>query len=279
MGTSKSYGGPSNGLVPSWVDAPAPGAAPAAPVPGAPVQAPPPGPQTPIQPDNTGAGGFSGARGSFSRFARTGSRSALGSALSNYVRHGTGGAGRASRRMATSRAVGVGLLGIARNVQQFGAAETLRQLNIPVLSGQPATDVFLAILDFVCPPGGALDEAIARQAMLETIGDLADLGVGNFDTMTPDQMNEFFLDFVSRSIEGRVMADLGARGVTLPDDIAAVERAQQQLHDFVTGCTRGALSARLDNIGTLTDQAIEQAVNQIYEAAFDLVAAAGEAEA
>lgn len=278
MGTSKSYGGPSKGLVPSWVDSPAPGAAPAAPAPQAPAPTPPPGTQAPTQPDTTGAGAFSGARGSFSRFAKTGSRSALGSALSNYVRHGTGGAGRASRRMATSRAVGAGILGIARNVQQLGAAETLRRLNIPVLAGQPAADVFLVILDFVCPPGGALDDAIARQAMLETIGDLADLGVGNFDTMTPDQMKEFFLDFVSRSIEGRVMADLGARGVTLPDDIAAVERAQQQLHDFVTGCTRGALSERLDNIGNLTDQEIDLAVNQIYEAAFDLVAAAAEAE-
>jgi hypothetical protein len=181
--------------------------------------------------------------------------------------------------MATSRVVSAGLLGIARNVQQLGAAETLRRLNVPVLAGQPAADVFLAILDFVCPPGGALDEAIARQAMLETIGDLADQGVGNFDTMTPDQMKEFFLDFICRSIEGRIMADLGARGVTLPDDIAAVERAQQQLHDFVSGCTHGALSARLENMGNLTDQDIEQVVNQIYEAAFDLVAAAGEAEA
>lgn len=275
MGTSKSYGGPSKGLVPSWVDSPVPGAAPATLAPQAPVPAPPPG----TQPDTTGAGVLSGARGSFSRFARTGSRSALGNALSNYVRHGTGGAGRASRRMATSRAVGAGILGIARNVQQFGAEETLRRLNVPVLAGQPAADVFLAILDFVCPPGGALDESIARQAMLETICDLADLGIGNFDTMTPDQMKEFFLDFVSRSIEGRVMADLGARGVTLPDDIASVERAQQQLHDFVTGCTRGALSARLDNIGNLTDQEIELTVNQIYEIAFDLVSAAGEAEA
>ena len=41
-----------------------------------------------------------------------------------------------------------------------GAAETLRKLNLPELAGRPAADVFLAILEFVCPPGGAVDEAI-----------------------------------------------------------------------------------------------------------------------
>jgi MFS transporter, NNP family, nitrate/nitrite transporter len=34
--------------------------------------------------------------------------------------------------------------------------------------------------------------------------------------------------------------------ITLPDDVAAVESAQTQLHDFVTGATRGQLAGRLD---------------------------------
>lgn len=297
MGTSKGYGGPASGLVPSFVDDPAPPALPRPPVaptttpnpgapgvPGAPggPAAPPqptPAPRMPLRSDTSGAGDLSGARGSFSRFARTGSRSALGSALSNYVRNGTGGARRAARRMGASRATAGSILGIVRDVQRLGAAETLRQFNLPGLAGRPAADVFVAILDFVCPPGGAVDEAIARQAMLETIGDTAEAGVGSFDTLTPAQMQDFFLDFIARSIEGRVMADLGGRSITLPDDVAAVESAQAQLHDFVTGCTRGELSGRLGGVERLSDRDIDAVVNQIYEAAFELVAAAGEAAA
>lgn len=287
MGTSKGYGGARSGLVPSWVDDPslgvAPGPAPTppagggAPQPG-PGQASPPASQTPPRPDTSGAGSFQSTRGAFSRFAKSGSHRALGSAMSSYVRNGTGGAARAAHRMGASRASGARLLGVVRDVQRLGAAETLRQLNLPGLIGRPAAEVFLAILEFVCPPGGAVDEAIARQAMLETIGDLAEAGVGDFDAMTPDQMQEFFLDFIARSIEGRVMADLGARGVTLPADVATVEAAQQQLHDFVTGCTQSELSCRLDGIERLGDRDVERVVNEIYEAAFELVAAAGEAE-
>src|SRR3546814_13105094 len=70
------------------------------------------------------------------------------------------------------------LLGVVRDVQRFGAVETLRRLNLPELAGRPAADVFLAILEFICPPGGAVDEAIARQAMLETIGRSEERRVG-----------------------------------------------------------------------------------------------------
>lgn len=285
MGTSKSYGGPTTGLVPSWVDDPAPTGAPGAPtspsqpgMPGSPLTQPSQ-PQTQSHPDTSGAGSLGGARGNYTRFARTGSRSSLGRALSDYVRNGTGGPGRAARRMGASRAVGSGLLGIVRDFQQLGPAETLRKLNLAGLTGRPATEVFVAIIDVVCPPGGAVDEAIARQAMLETIGDMAEAGITGFDALTPDQLREFFLDFIARSIESRVMADIGGRGITLPDDIAAVEHAQSQLHDFITGCTRGALSSRLDGIEHLADREIQEVVNQIYEVAFDLVAAAGEATA
>lgn len=296
MGTSKSYGGPSSGLVPSFVDDPTPptqprppATAPTAPgTPGAPggpsspqpMQPAVPGaPRTTPRPDTRGTGSLGGARGSFTRFARTGSRSSLGSALSNYVRNGTGGARRAARRMGSSRAAAGGLLGVVRDFQRLGPTETLRQLNLAGLAAQPAADVFVAILEFICPPGGAVDDAIARQAMLETIGDLAEAGLGSFDTLTPQQLQDVFLDFVSRSIEGRVMADLGGRGIKLPDDVTAVESAQGQLHDFVEGATRGQLAGRLDGLERLSDRDIENVVNQIYEAAFELIAVAGEAAA
>lgn len=181
--------------------------------------------------------------------------------------------------MGSSRATARGLLGVIRDFQRLGPAETLRQLNLAALVGRPADDVFVAILEFICPPGGTVDEAIARQAMLEAIGDMAEAGVGSFDTLTPAQMQDFFLDFIARSIEGRVMADLGGRSITLPDDVAAVENAQTQLHDFVTGATWGQLSGRLDGVERLSDHDIEVVVNQIYETAFDLVAAAGDAAA
>src|SRR5712691_2316469 len=150
------YGGPRTGLVPSWADDPAPGVGPS-PNPAALPLAPGQGGEAPVapanpsllpaQPDQAGAGAFRGARTGFTRFARTGSRSALESALSHYVRSGTGGARRAARRMGSSRSAGSRLLGVIRDVSRHGAAETLRNLNLPGLAGRPAADVFLALFE------------------------------------------------------------------------------------------------------------------------------------
>lgn len=169
------------------------------------------------------------------------------------------------------------LLGLVRDAERGGITEALRSRGLQHLTGQPAEEVFRGLIEIVCPPGGPIDEAISRQAMLDAIGDQADAGVTDFGALTPDQLKEFFLDYVIRSIEGRVMSDIASRAVSLPDDVNQVMDIQQQLHDFVSGCTRSHLGGQLGSLAALSDEQIDVKVNSIYEAAFGLVAAAGEA--
>jgi hypothetical protein len=281
MGTSNSYGGARTGLVPSWIDDPTPAAAPApaaSPTGASPAVAPAQSPQTtPPQPDGVTAGAFRNARTSFTGFAGGGGQTSLGRALSHYIRGGTGGAGNAARRVGASRTAAAGLLGVVRGIQTVGAVETFRQLNLAAYVGRPAPDAFLALMEVICPPGGAVDEAIARAAMLEAVQELAKAGIGTIDALTQDQLHEFFLDFVIRSIEGRVMADIGQRGIVVPDDVGAATRAQEQLHGFIAGCTRGALSGQLNNLANLTGVGLQRLVNSLYELAFELIVVAAEA--
>lgn len=284
MGTSKGYGGPSSGLVPSWIDDVAQPAAPAAQPNGTGQSNPSQPDSTPSKPgsapsgpvNNAGTGSLRGARSSFTRFARTGSPSDLGNALSSYVRKGVGGSSRGARRMGASRAAAAKLLSIFGDVQRNGAAETLRRLQLTVAPGQPASQVLLSLLEFICPPGGAIDEGVARQAALNTIAELDEAGSGSFEEMTQADRQNFFLDFVANSIESMIMADLGGRGITMPDDVDAVERIQSQLSSFITGCTRGQLANRLEQWPAPTDQEVNLVTSAIYEAAFDLIATAAE---
>jgi hypothetical protein len=98
----------------------------------------------------------------------------------------------------------------------------------------------------------------------------------DFDAPSPDQLREFFLDFVIRSIEGRIMSDIGAKGVTLPDNVEDVTALQEQLHDFIAGCCRSHLATELGAVDRLTDRQLDQKINAIYEAAFGLIADAGD---
>lgn len=273
MGTSKAYGGPTNGLVPTFVDNPQeptlPGLENALPQ-NKPLLHPA------TQSDSSGAGQLRTPKGSFTRYTRSGSRSSLGKAIARYVRNGTGGSSRASRRMGASRVVAGGLLNILGAFQQGGPAQALQRFNLSDLSGQPATTVFVSLVEFLCPPGGAVDEGIARQALLDTIADMSETVLESFDSLTPEQLQEIFIGFVVHSIEGRIMADIGKNSIKLPNDIDAIESLQDTLHDFVDGSTRAHLRGELRDVSALSSSAIDNKVNQIYEAAFELIASEGE---
>lgn len=288
MGTSGTFGGSKSGLVPSWVDEPA--SSPVSPPDGAEngaenggadgnddsgapaPDAPKPYPPIPAVPARSGLGA---ARGNMTRGARTADAGAVRRGAGQYV--GASGGGRAAAsRMPNSRAVASGIAGIVRSVSNQGPAEALRRFNLDDMAGAPAEDVFLALTDMLCPAGGTIDEAIARDAMLETVADLAAAGVGNFDDLSTDDLCEFFIGVVSRSIEGKILNEVGTNTVSVPVDIAGVERAQNMLHDFIAGCVRDEFEARETDLGDLDGDDIDSFVDDLYAAALDLVKAMGE---
>ncbi|WP_343227239.1 Qat anti-phage system associated protein QatB [Pseudoxanthomonas sp. PXM01] len=191
--------------------------------------------------------------------------------MSQYVRNGAGSAGKAAKRMGASRSVGKRLLQVIRDIDRVGAAEVLQKLNLTHLAGRPAAEVFIVLLEGMCPPGGRVDEAIARQALLDAVAHLAEIETGTFEEMTAQQLSEFFMDFVIRTIEGRVIADIGKHIVDAPESVVEVEGVMDQLHDFVAGCVHGHLSEHFDGISQKNDQEVSAIVETIYEASFELV--------
>lgn len=291
MGTSGTFGGSKSGLVPSWVDEPAstPAKAPAGDGDGVPSDgadgadnggetSTPSGPTAyPPMPAVPASSGLGAARGNMTRGARTSDAGAIRRGASQYV--GASGGGRAAgRRMPNSRAVAGGVAGLARSFVNQGPVEALRRFNLDGMAGAPAEDVFVALTDVLCPAGGTIDEAIARDAMLETVADLAAAGVGNFDDLSPDDLREFFIGVVSRSIEGKILNEVGTNAVSVPADLAGVERAQNMLHDFVEGCVRDEFETRGTDLGDLEGDVIDGFVDDLYAAALDLVEALGAEE-
>jgi hypothetical protein len=281
MGTSSSNGGSRDGLLPSWLDTPTPppgGGSPGAP-PGAPPGSPPDGtptppPAQPAPPAQGAARSFQSARTSFSTFAGGGGQGRLARGLGSYV-GAVGGAGGATRRMGSSRRAAANLIGLARDFQSSGAATALAKFNLQGLAGRPAHEVFGRLIDELCPAGGNVDEAVAREGMLDAIEELAQANL-LFEDLTPEQLEIFVADFITGTIEARVLNDIGTRAIELPTDIAAVENIQQQLHDAISGCVREAISGEIAGGGTLSNTDIQQLVDALYAASFALVEALAE---
>lgn len=294
MGTSSAFGGQGGGtpLVPSWLDdngAP-PSAAPNGQdgassgdvVPNAqPLIAPPiPPPRPPIPPVGD-PNRFSAARNNFSRFAGSGGRdqAALGRAISHYVGSSAGGARIAAMRMGSSRGAGSRLLGFLSDALARGATEALRTLNLGALAGRPIEEIFLGLVDYVCPDGGSIDEGIAREAFIETIVDLAGAGITDLDGLTAEQMQIVFELYATNAIEARLCNDVGAKTITLPSNPRDAARVQAQLHDFIQRGVADALTAARAAPTALSPDRVLAFVDRIYQQTFSILQIMGDGEA
>ena len=233
----------------------------------------------PPLPPSTAGESLSAARSAFSRAAsgsgEGGTRRGLGRAASRYVQ-AMGGSSSASRAMGPSRRAAAGIGQVAGVFAEDGAREALRPFNLENLAGSPASEVFIALTDVLCPDGGTIDEAIARDAVLETAAELAAGDDIAFDALTPAALEAIFLGTISRSIEAKLFNELGNGAVTLPSDVSAIRTIQSTLHDFIQGKVNDAFSATGRGLSSIPPTEIDRFVTTIYEGAFSLVEAFGD---
>jgi hypothetical protein len=185
----------------------------------------------------------------------------------------------AAQRMGASRGAGARLLGFLTDAQARGAREALRSLNLEGLAGRPIAEVFVGLADYICPRAGTVDEGIAREAFIETIIELTTLGVTDLDALTPDQMQTVFELYATHAIEARLCNDIGTKLITAPTDPQAALRVQGQLRDFIRNGVSDALTAARAETPTLTQDRVHSFVDSVYERAFGILQALGNAEA
>jgi hypothetical protein len=180
--------------------------------------------------------------------------------------------------MGASRAAAGGVLGVLRGFQRDGVNETLRRLDLENLAGRPATEVFLGLTDLVCRDGGSIDEGIARDAWLETIAELDRLGIDDLDGLTVDQVQAVFLSFVTHAIETLLFQTIGTNGLKMAADLDAIEAFEAQFRDYIRRGVRDAFASDLTHLAELSDDNIQDIVEETYRNAWELLEAWGDRE-
>ncbi|NJK91772.1 MAG: hypothetical protein HC904_08085 [Blastochloris sp.] len=289
MGTSSSYGGTPNKspLVPSWVGdlgvdsaVLVEGGSDASPLPqdaplGVPVEPLKPKPIPSYAPEDR----YTAARSNFTSYAKSGgtgsgAAAGLGRALSSYVK-GSGGRSGATRRMTSSQKTASKLGGFIRTVEQDGGAEALREINCSDLIGKDAGEAMERLVDVFCPDGGPVDDSIARQAFQETVLDWAEKDLPAIEQLNPDDWKEFLADFISRSIENKIMTDIGTKGIVVPADARQALAVQRELHSVIRGCVNNGFSERRDSFDRLSDREIPSLMQDVYERAWGFIEEVG----
>lgn len=284
MGTSAKNSGasPTSALVPSWLDAVAPDIDTAAPVQSPPNLKPnqklPTDPTPPNQeepnplpaiPPEGEPNRFRTARLSFNRAARGGSiRNSLGRSVSEYVRSAMGGSGRAAGRIRHSSRTAGRMIGFAQDIREHGFREAAKQFGIEDLTGKPIGEAVARIIEAFSAPGGAIDEAITRSAWNDTLLEAVELGLTDFEALTPEQWSGLIELYIAKSIELRVFNDVGNDSVSNAADVEHLNAIQSELHELIFGAVHGRVSPLIEAGRRFSDAELQQMADNIYELAF-----------
>lgn len=283
MGTSNQHKGSGSGtpLVPSWLGDlggnppanPPPNEVPPAPAPANPPNQPAPDPQRPaLPPPAQEPRRFQAARTAYTRFAREGDQRSLRSALGSYVRQGTGGARGATTRMGAARQTAARLASFVAHAGQAGTEAALAQFGLARCIGRPAAEVLPELIDTMCPPGGRIDENIAREALQAAIAEFAQADLPPIEELTAEQWREFLLDYLARSIELRVLTDIGQKLVTKTETVDDILRAERVAHQLIHHTVRDSLGDTLEHVGAVSEREMRVVTDQAYERAWQAFA-------
>lgn len=200
-------------------------------------------------------GGWTRAKGTASRFA---SGAALSSDVASAYVGALGGSSRASRgggggggggargafssAKKTARSLGSFLGGVASR----GLDQTLRDFGLGDLIGRSASEVISGIVDALVGPGTSLDEAVARVALVEVMGELYDERNVAYENLVDswesgidrDRCVELLELFLVEAIYQKILSDLADRIEEHSDSVAMTRARELELRDYIEEMVR-----------------------------------------
>ena len=138
--------------------------------------------------------------------------------------------------------------------------------------------MFLGLTEVICRDGGPIDEAIGRDAWLETVAEIDRFGIDNLEALTGDQIREFFLSFIAHAIEARLYQEIGINGFRVAEDIEDIEGLDAQFRSYIERAVRDSFSSDLTRLSAMSDHDIRTVVDRTYREAWELLELIGDRE-
>ncbi len=207
---------------------------------------------------------FNGSRRSFTSLVKSGNfdTPSLRKAISSYVSKTAGGSKNAAKRMSSERSAAVRLGSVLASASQIGIKEVIKNLNLHSLANRSTPEIYAALVDTICNPGGDLDESYARNAYIEAVIEVMEVEKTlDLDKPNAETVAIIMELFISNTIMNRIMNDVAAKIISLPEDTGIISNMESQLKDFV----RGIVS---DEVVKANGVFTRQTINKLYERSF-----------
>lgn len=221
---------------------------------------------------------FTSPRSDFTRYINSGGNKTgrLHKAISSYVRKSAGGSKNATMRLGSARKSTAKLVSIMSGFAGGNISATAYRFNLGDIIGKPAKEVFLRIIDFVCPDGGRTDEGIARSAYIEALSSIPDLENKQIKSLSPLEFLAFTEIYMADVIQQKLLNDIGNKIFSLPNDILCIENIEKQMKDFIQNAISDSISKLNVDICNISQQQAQDVVDSVYNTAFEIMSSYGE---
>jgi len=232
---------------------------------------------SPIKDNTTPSNRYTKAKGNFTSFVRSGGsdRRKLGKALSSYVHTTAGGSRNATRRMLSDTLAGATFAQFLNTANTVGLREAARRLDLKDLENKDSIEIYAAMVDVVCMPGGDLDDSFARSAYSEAIIEVMELGLPDLEQPSLESIAIIMERFITNSIYNRIINAIGAKAITLPENIDKANNIIDQLKDFIRAAVSDAMTRSNNNFQT---DDMRTNINNLYEQSFTILQSLSESE-
>ena len=209
-------------------------------------------------------------RSSFTRYTNSGKTNHLERAVRRYVAT-AGGIRSAVTRMPSSTKVVSNLARFANRVVTEGVEQALEEFNLQSLADRPAAEVLEALVDKIGPEGGTIEEAVARDAMIETIADFVSKDLDDFSQLSREQLGELIVQVIARSITTKVINEIGTNSLHGSASDADFQRAESTLKDYTLGAAQDAFERKFSLGKAISSQQVDHRVKEIFSNALEIL--------
>ena len=216
---------------------------------------------------------FTSPRSDFTRYINSGGNKTdrLHKAISSYVRKSAGGSQNATIRLGSARRSTAKLVSIMSGFAGGNISATANRFNLGDIIGKPAKEVFLRIMDFVCPDGGRTDEGIARSAYIDALSTIPDLENKQIESLSPSEFLAFTEIYMADVVQKKLLNDIANKMFSLPDNISTIENIENQMKEFIQNAISDSISRLNVDICNISQQQAQNVVDSIYNTTFDIM--------
>jgi hypothetical protein len=133
--------------------------------------------------------------------------------------------------------------------------------------GRNAGDVFVEILEVICPDGGRIDEGIAREAFERSISECIREDIA-IEDLTAEQWAELLINFLALSIQLRVIADIGQSSLDVPTDINQALAAEAIMKSVIYATVNEQIGDVLERTASIPAERLREVTDDAYERAW-----------